>query len=145
MAKELKVNIVGVSFHVGSICYSVESFLNGIKLAKNVFELAKKYEFNLNILDIGDGFPSSISEKPIFFEKATEINILIDELFGEEVSVIAEPGKYFSGDCHTLVCNIFGKREIYSKKQLELNEIKQEYLYYANDGIYNSFSNLFFW
>jgi len=25
-----------------------------------------------------------------------------------------------------------------------LNEIKQEYLYYANDGIYNSFSNLFF-
>jgi len=144
MAKELKINIVGISFHVGSGCFSVESFLNAIKKAKSTFELAKKFDFDLKLLDIGGGFPGSTTSKPSFLDMAKEINPLIDELFAKDVTVIAEPGRYFASECHTLVCNIFGKREVFSKKQLELNEIKQEFLYYANDGIYNSFSCLFF-
>jgi len=144
LAKKLKVNIVGISFHVGSGCFSVDSFLSAIKRARETFDLAKKYDFNLNLLDIGGGFPGSTSSKPSFLDMAKEINPFIDELFEKDVTVIAEPGRYFVNSCHTLVCNIFGKKEVYSKKQLELNEIVQCYHYYCNDGIYGSFSALFF-
>jgi len=98
----------------------------------------------MNLLDIGGGFPGTDKIKPSFIDMAKEITPLLDELFDENIKIIAEPGRFFAHGCHTLVCNIFGKREVYSKRQLELNDIKQEYLYYANDGIYNSFSCLFF-
>jgi len=144
ISKENKINIVGISFHVGSGCFSVESFLNAIKKAKKIFDLGKKFDFHLKLLDIGGGFPGSTSSKPSFVDMAKKIQPLIDELFDKDITVIAEPGRYFASECHTLVCNIFGKREVFSKKQLDLNEIDQQYMYYANDGIYNSFSCLFF-
>jgi ornithine decarboxylase len=143
-AQEYKLNVVGVSFHVGSGCFSTESYLGAIKNAKKVFNMAEKFGYKMNLLDIGGGFPGNDSVYPSFIEMAKEITPLIDELFNEDIQIIAEPGRYFANGSHTLVCNIFGKREVYSKKQLELNDIKQEYLYYANDGIYNSFSCLFF-
>jgi diaminopimelate decarboxylase len=142
IAKELNLNVVGVSFHVGSGCYDAKSFIKATKDAKTVFEMAEKVGYKFNLLDIGGGFPGSLDVKPNFIEISEALSPLLDELFDEDVKIIAEPGRFFASGSHTLVCNIFGKREVYSKKMLENK--KQEYMYYINDGIYHSFSCLFF-
>jgi len=143
-AKELNLNVVGVSFHVGSGCYDSKSFEKAIRDAKTVFEMAEKIGYKFNLLDIGGGFPGSVDIKPNFVDIAKILTPLLDELFDENVKVIAEPGRYFASGCHTLVCNIFGKREVFSKKALETQNKKQEFMYYINDGLYHSFSCLFF-
>lgn len=42
LGKELNLNIVGVSFHVGSGCMSIKSFEGAIKNAHEVFQMAQK-------------------------------------------------------------------------------------------------------
>jgi len=143
-AKELGLQVVGVSFHVGSGCYDSKSFEKAIRDAKTVFEMAEKIGYKFNLLDIGGGFPGSTDIKPNFVDIAKILSPLLDKLFDEDVKIIAEPGRYFASACHTLVCNIFGKRDVFSKKSLETHNKKQEYMYYINDGLYHSFSCLFF-
>jgi len=111
-------------------------FKKRFMMQKKVFETAKEYGFDLSLLDIGGGFPGTSDIKPTFQDIAKTISPLLNELFPKNVKIIAEPGRYFATSCHTLVCNIFGKKK--NKKE------NQEFLYYVNDGVYNSFSCLYF-
>ncbi len=61
-ARELQLNVVGVSFHVGSGCMSAASFTAAIRSAHKVFKQAEEYGFTLTVLDIGKiliAFPSN--------------------------------------------------------------------------------------
>jgi len=110
-------------------------------MQKQYLNMGKKIGYKFNLLDIGGGFPGSLDAKPSFIDIAEILSPLIDELFDESVKVIAEPGRYFAHACHTLVSNIHAKREV---KILEETKTKQEFLYYVNDGVYHSFSCIFF-
>ena len=59
VAQELGLNVVGVSFHVGSGCQEPAVFLRAIREARGVFDVAKNYGFNMTLLDIGGGFPGN--------------------------------------------------------------------------------------
>ena len=57
-AKRCGLDVVGVSFHVGSGCRDATRYKMALKDCKTLFEMAKKdYGFNMTILDIGGGFP----------------------------------------------------------------------------------------
>lgn len=56
-AKELGLNVVGVSFHVGSGCQDARAFEAAITDARTVFNIGESLGFNFTILDIGGGFP----------------------------------------------------------------------------------------
>ncbi len=51
--KQIGANLVGVSFHVGSGCYSSQAWLDAIKLARRVFSEAEKAGYKMTLLDIG--------------------------------------------------------------------------------------------
>jgi ornithine decarboxylase len=138
LAKELNLNIVGVSFHVGSGCMSTCSFISAIKNAKRVFEQGKTCGFNMSILDLGGGWPGTDDDGITFSAIANAIRPVIDELFPADVNVIAEPGRYFVAESHTLVVNVFGKRNF------EDQYGNKRFLYYVNDGVYQSFNCIFF-
>lgn len=136
-AKKLDLNVVGISFHVGSGCMSTASFISAIRSAANVFEQAKNIGFNFNFLDIGGGFPGS-NDVPITFpEIANAVRPLLDELFPPEVQIISEPGRYFVCEAYTLAVNVFAKRTV------EVEDTK-EFLYYINEGVYQSFNCIVF-
>ena len=61
--------------------------------------------------------------------------MLFDELFPPHIRVIAEPGRYFVCEAFTLIANVFAKRKVGNK---------DEFLYYINEGVYQSFNCLFF-
>lgn len=58
-AYELGINVIGVSFHVGSGCGDPPAFRKAIKLSRQIFDYADSIGFNFNLLDIGGGFPGS--------------------------------------------------------------------------------------
>lgn len=57
IAQSLNLNVVGVSFHVGSGCKDPPIFRKAIAASRQIFDLAETYGFNFNILDIGGGYP----------------------------------------------------------------------------------------
>jgi len=139
-AKELGVNVVGVSFHVGSGCMSVGSFISAIKSAKSVFKQGESLGFDMKFLDLGGGWPGTDDDGICFTEIADAIRPVLDQYFSPEVEIIAEPGRYFAAECHTLATNVFAKRCMPDPSATG----GKKFLYYINDGVYQSFNCIFF-
>jgi len=137
-AKELNLNVTGISFHVGSGCMSVQSFIAAIQSAHRVFKQAEEIGFNFTMLDLGGGWPGTDNDGITFTEIANAIRPVIDEHFGPEINVIAEPGRYFVAESHTLAVNVFAKRTVEDETE------GKKFLYYINDGVYQSFNCIFF-
>lgn len=64
--KELGANLVGVSFHVGSGCFSSRAWHDAIRLARRVFDQAAQAGFKLSLLDIGGVRSPTNSPAPFF-------------------------------------------------------------------------------
>ncbi|XP_074642319.1 ornithine decarboxylase-like [Tubulanus polymorphus] len=154
-AKELELNVIGVSFHVGSGCHEIEAYPTAITLARNVFDRAELLGFKPYLLDIGGGFPGQ-DGGPISFEQFSEsINGSLEKNFPADcgVSVIAEPGRYFVTTAFTLVTNVIARRTV-SSEELDdgihntpapgKNRKAPAFMYYINDGVYGSFNCLLY-
>ncbi|WCJ35379.1 Ornithine decarboxylase [Euphorbia peplus] len=133
IAKEAKLNIVGVSFHIGSGCTNPLAFRTAIASTKQVFDTVSRLGMSsLKILNIGGGFTAT----PKFEEAATIIKSAIHDFFGsakDELRIVAEPGRFIAETVFTLITNIIGKRV-----RGEVNE------YWINDGMYGSFNALIY-
>lgn len=55
-AKELGLNVIGVSFHCGSGVSDPQAFTKAVKDARAVFDEAAEVGFSLKLLDVGGGF-----------------------------------------------------------------------------------------
>jgi ornithine decarboxylase len=147
IAKTLKIEVVGFSFHVGSGCTSASNFYDAIKTCREATDIANKMNISISMIDIGGGFPGL--DRNIKFEDiATSINDGIRDFFGEElendtIKFISEPGRYFAEKTHTLVLNVIGKKKV-TTKNMETDEEDNVIVYYLNDGIYGSFNCIYF-
>jgi len=112
LARQLGLNVVGVSFHVGSGCYSTDAFVAAVKTARRIFDVAEATGHAFTLLDIGGGFPgSNLGTDGISFPAIAEVlNPLLDELFPPNVRIIAEPGRYYVCAAFTLAVSVFGRR-----------------------------------
>ncbi|XP_052074504.1 ornithine decarboxylase-like isoform X1 [Mytilus californianus] len=150
-AKKLELNVIGISFHVGSGCLEAGAFEAAIEQSRRVFDLGLSVGFNMNILDIGGGFPGQKNvQTNITFEKiATAVNLSLDKYFpGKNVRIIAEPGRYYVASAFTIATNIITKKIVMNEEN-ELTKgglhdhptAQNENLrmYYVNEGIYGSF------
>ena len=130
--KDLDMNLVGLSFHVGSGCNSADSYYTALKDCRYAFEVAKsKYNINLNIIDIGGGFSGRDKNDRVSFDEIVEkIKEGQNDFFSDiNINYMAEPGRYFTETSHTLIINVTSKKK-------EKDVIK----YYVNDGAYGSFN-----
>jgi ornithine decarboxylase len=140
-AKFHNLNIVGVSFHVGSSCNDSQSYYNSIERAKKVFDIAKEMGYTLSLLDIGGGF-SGNNEDNLFVEMAEKINEALGIFFNdvENLKVIAEPGRFFATKSLTHIVRISGKKNIINKE----DNNKKIFHYYIDSSVYGMFNNLIF-
>ena len=85
LARELNINLVGCSFHVGSRCLDPSLYSEALKQARRIFDIAQQdeFKFNFKVLDIGGGFSGHNWDKPSFPEVAKVINHTLDKLFPE--------------------------------------------------------------
>ncbi|XP_058129355.1 ornithine decarboxylase 1-like [Anopheles ziemanni] len=136
-AAKLRMNVVGISFHVGSDCEEHEVYYDAVKMARSLFDYAKTIGYELSLLDIGGGFPGD-HNKPID-RYAQAVNRAIDHFFPaeENVRIIAEPGRYYVASAVTLVSFVDSKR-IVTERQEDGTE-RTRIFYYLNDGIFGTF------
>jgi ornithine decarboxylase len=106
-AVELELNVIGVSFHVGSGSYDTGAFTDAVARAKLVFEMGREVGYSFSLLDVGGGF-----EGERFEEAAVVLSAALQEHFGDgsAIQIIAEPGRYFVSEAFTLATNIIARR-----------------------------------
>jgi len=126
----LKLNLAGFSFHVGSGCKDPYCYYTALKTCKDAYTIALNRNIKPSIIDIGGGFPGTNNNDISFDSIVDNINNGITEYFSNTcISFIAEPGRFLVEKSHTLVLSVVSKKK-------EDNVIK----YYLNDGIYGSFN-----
>ncbi|XP_061097555.1 ornithine decarboxylase 1-like isoform X2 [Conger conger] len=109
----LDLDIIGVSFHVGSACTNPDTYRKAISDARAMFDVGKQLGYKMTLLDLGGGFPGyDIPDLFVFKEFAAVINAALEEYFpaDSDVRVIAEPGRYYPSSTYTLAVKIIGKK-----------------------------------
>ncbi|KAL6879102.1 pyridoxal-dependent decarboxylase [Trichoderma novae-zelandiae] len=136
LAKELGLNIVGVSFHVGSGASDPAAFRKAVVDAHTVFRQARAYGFHLRVLDVGGGFCGETFET-----MAAVLDDALAEFFpsGCGVDIIAEPGRFYVATAFTIACNIIARRTVDDPSAQTTS-----YMAYINDGVYGNFSSIMF-
>ncbi|RDW64839.1 ornithine decarboxylase [Coleophoma cylindrospora] len=134
LAKALNLNVVGVSFHVGSGASDPLAFMKAVRDARTVFDKAADHGYTLRTLDVGGGFVPET-----FDAMAAVLNEALDQYMPAHVNIIGEPGRYYVSKAFTLACNIIARRTIEDPITME-----KRYMVYLNDGLYGNFSSIMF-
>lgn len=106
-ARELKLDVIGVSFHVGSGCYDSSAFADAVMRARSTFNMGAEAGYTFNLLDVGGGF-----EDGNFEETASVLSDALDRYFPDRngIRVIAEPGRFYVSKAFSLATNIIARR-----------------------------------
>lgn len=106
-AKELKLDVIGVSFHVGSGCYDPIVYADAIRRARVAFDMGTSAGYNFNLLDVGGGF-----EDALFESAAAVLTEAIDQYFPDrsELRIISEPGRFYVSKAFSLAANVIARR-----------------------------------
>jgi ornithine decarboxylase len=134
LAKQLDLNVVGVSFHVGSGASDPNAFLKAVQDSRAVFDQASDIGFNMTMLDVGGGFSSNIFES-----MACVLSQALDDYFPPNIRIIGEPGRYYVASAFSLACNVIARRTIEDGTTQ-----RPAYMLYLNDGIYGNFTSIMF-
>lgn len=156
-ARELELDVVGVSFHVGSGCYDPNSFRDAMSRARSVFDCGIEYGYNFDLLDVGGGYAHDNFEMI-----AAVLRQSIDEYFPDEefapggtrcpaggLRIIGEPGRYYVQRAFSLAANIIARRDgstdtASNSSTEESSAKKPQVMYYQNDGVYGAFNCIMF-
>ncbi|ODV91885.1 hypothetical protein CANCADRAFT_474 [Tortispora caseinolytica NRRL Y-17796] len=130
VAQELGLNMVGVSFHVGSGASDPTAFVEAIENSRHVFDIAMEYGHVMHTLDIGGGFVEET-----FVNVAHIISRTLDKLFPPHVRVIAEPGRFYVASAFTLATHVIARRYIPQENS---------HMVYLNDGVYGNMNCIIF-
>ncbi|KLU85386.1 ornithine decarboxylase [Magnaporthiopsis poae ATCC 64411] len=143
LARQLGLNVVGVSFHVGSGASDPLAFLKAVRDADTVFAQAAAHGFDMKTLDVGGGFCSDDT----FEAMAGVLRDALEEYFPphRDVAIIAEPGRYFVSAAFTIACNVIARRTLEDPAHAAAGVAADpSYMVYINDGLYGNFSSIMF-
>ncbi|KAI5805377.1 pyridoxal-dependent decarboxylase [Peziza echinospora] len=133
LARSLNLDVVGVSFHVGSGSYDPSAYVRSVQDARVVFDEAADYGYDLKLLDVGGGYGHDNFE-----DVATLLGPALDKYFPPSVRVIAEPGRYYVAAAFTIAAHVVARRTVKN------DDGKPSFMLYLNDGVYGNFSGKLF-
>ncbi|NWT03238.1 AZIN2 inhibitor, partial [Mionectes macconnelli] len=113
-AKEQAVEVVGISFHLGSRGLEPQAFAQAVAAAQLVFDMGTELGYQMHLLDIGGGFPGTEDGRARFEEIAAVVNSALDSYFpdGSGVEVVARPGRYYVTSAFTFAVSITALEEV---------------------------------
>jgi len=102
------LNLVGLTFHVGSQCRNLDNWHAGIENAKMIIERMRAAGLKPNLLNLGGGFPVQHTRPmPTIEEIGRTVQKSLAGL-GDGFTVMAEPGRYLVGDSCWMVTRVVG-------------------------------------
>jgi len=130
-AHQNNIQVIGLSFHVGSQSLSPMTQANAIRASITAMKVMNSV--NWKFLDIGGSFPVSYQEAVLPIEDfCTPLMEALADL-PEGIEVFAEPGRFISAPSMIEVVSIVGKAKRGAKTW-----------YYLDDGVYGGFSGQIF-
>ncbi|OCH89596.1 ornithine decarboxylase [Obba rivulosa] len=144
-AKELNLDVIGVSFHVGSGCYDSSAFADAVMRARAAFDMGREAGYEFTLLDVGGGF-----EDGTFEATASILTDAISRHFPnrEALRIIAEPGRYYVSKAFSLAANVIARRAPpepeRGSQDVEVDPEQPSVMYYINDGVYGAFNCILF-
>jgi len=133
-AHDAGLTVEGLCFHVGSQCTNFENYVQALEISAAIMAEAETRGFHMKLLDIGGGFPAHYDKSVRPLRDLTRIlNAELDRLFPKDIEILAEPGRAIVASTCTLVAEVIGKAYRDGRR-----------CYYINDGIYSTFSGIFF-
>lgn len=109
VARELGLDVVGVSFHVGSGNYDPNVFDDAVSRAAKAFGMGTEAGYKFTLLDVGGGF-----EHHNYEHTAVNLSRALKTWFPHAkekgIRIIAEPGRYFVSEAFQLAANIIARR-----------------------------------
>jgi len=134
-AKELGLNVIGLSFHVGSQVPNSRRHVEAITACNQLIRDAAAENINLQVLDIGGGFPVNYAADGADLDIYKFCAPIREALSNapEGIRLLAEPGRFISAPCMTSVSSVMGKAERFGRMW-----------YYLDDGLYGSYSGQLF-
>ncbi|XP_051027658.1 antizyme inhibitor 2 isoform X1 [Acomys russatus] len=148
-AKKSHVEVVGVSFHIGSGCPDPQAYAQSIADARLVFQMGAELGHTMNILDLGGGFPGLEGAKVRFEEIASVINSALDLYFPEGcgVDILAELGRYYVTSAFSVAVSIVAKKEVpldQPSREEETSSTPKTVVYHLDEGVYGIFNSVLF-
>lgn len=134
-AKQLNLDVIGCSFHVGSGCSTAMIFHHALEFCKTVCDQGAGLGFNMKLIDIGGGFPGrlNIMKGVTLGDIAKVVTKAMDDFFDSSYTFISEPGRYFCSSAFTLVTTVTSRRRVQVPG-------KASFMYYLGDGVYGAFN-----
>ncbi len=133
-AHNLGINVIGLSFHVGSQTVDPDKYVQAISSSTAVVNWVAELGLPaLSLLDIGGGFPVQYAQEVMAIDEFCRPIRQALTMLPESVKVIAEPGRFIVAPAVMSVASVMGQAEREGK-----------IWYYLDDGIYGSFSGLCF-
>jgi ornithine decarboxylase len=129
LARKLGVEIVGLSFHVGSQTPTPAMPVAAIEACGALTRAARDAGYPLSVLDIGGGFPADYLEPAMPIEAFCEPIRAALATLPPGLRLIAEPGRYIVAPAGTCVATVTGRA---------LRDGR--WWFYLDDGVYGSFS-----
>ena len=133
LARQLGVEVAGLSFHVGSQAPSPDMHVAAVRACAELIVSARTQGLPLGVLDIGGGFavPYRQAVPPIDVFCAPIRAALA--MLPSDVRVIAEPGRFIVAPSGIAVATVMGRAERGGRMW-----------YYLDDGVYGTFSGRMF-
>lgn len=113
-AQELGLKPVGLTFHVGSQAADKNAWSDAINKCSRLIVGARNIGIDLNMLNIGGGFPVRYGESDIDINKvAKHINGPLKKLKRDVrgLSIIGEPGRFITADSSVIITSVIGIEE----------------------------------
>lgn len=116
MARELGLQPIGLSFHVGSQCLKVANWVNAIKNCGDVWSEAEAQGHHLYFLDIGGGYPAGhyhTPSIPTIEEIGAAVMQAVEDFIPAtpDLMLVLEPGRGMVGESGALVTTVVGQAQ----------------------------------
>ncbi|HPF26004.1 MAG TPA: type III PLP-dependent enzyme [Steroidobacteraceae bacterium] len=134
LARQLGVEVRGLSFHVGSQAADAAKHVEAIEVCKALLAAARREKLGrFDTLDIGGGFPIAYGRRVADIARfCAPIRAALARL-PARIRVIAEPGRYIVGPAAIGVASVMGRARR-----------EGHWWYYLDDGLYGSYSGQLF-
>jgi ornithine decarboxylase len=107
LGRFLGLDVAGVSFHAGSQMREPHMWATALDAAHALWTEAEEAGHALRILNIGGGFPAFYGHPlPATHDYAAEVMRMVRHRFGENVQVMAEPGRGLVAEAGVIVAEV---------------------------------------
>ncbi len=123
LAQDLGLRPYGVNFHVGSQCTTTTSYVRAIASAGGLMRQLAADGIQLEMLDIGGGFPSRYVDRVPTIEQIGRAvtSALEDYLPYQPALIAAEPGRHLVAETAVMAATVLGREERAGEEWLYLD------------------------